>query len=161
MSTHTGLKLALVLSFLAGAVPAGAQSLTGTWDIGNGTGWAKCRTVLVDGTSASSVYTLGPLEITQSGTAIYVRSLERALHYQGVVNLASNGAGAAIATSCDALTATATDVPGTFHFSKVTPLKNVLQGTFVGRWQNSGEIIACKFSATRTTMSDPLIAACP
>lgn len=154
-------RMGLVAALLTGAGSVSAQSLTGTWDIGNGTGFAKCRAVLVDGTKINSTYTLGPLEITQSGTAIHVRSLERALRYQGVVNLASNGAGSAIATSCDAITATASDVPGTFNFTKATPLKDTLKGTFVGRWQNSGEIIACKFSATRTSSSDPAIAACP
>jgi hypothetical protein len=155
------LLLGLVALYLAGAGPAGAQNLTGTWGMGDGTGLAKCRAVLVDGTSVSSEYTLGPLEITQSGTAIYVRSLERALHYQGVVHLTGSGAGSAIATSCAAITATAADVPGTFHFSKATPLKNTIKGSFVGRWQTTGEIISCKFSATRASTSDPMIAACP
>src|SRR5262245_15506683 len=113
----------LVLVCLVLASTASAQSLTGTWDVGSGSGRAKCRTVLVDGTSSSGEYVLGPLEITQAGSLVYVRSFERALRYQGVVHLASSGSGSALATSCDAVTATAADVPGTFYFSKVSPVK--------------------------------------
>ena len=155
------LALGLAASLLAAGGAASAQSLTGTWDIGGGTGQAKCRVTFVDGTTGSGVYALGPLEITQNGNAIYVRSLARALHYQGVFNVASNGDGSAIATSCDALTVTASDVPGTFLLDKASPLKGAIKGSFVGRWQTTGAIIACKFSATRLSQTDPAIAACP
>lgn len=152
--------LLLWLSFgICGA--ASAQSLTGTWDIGDGTGQAKCRAVLFDGSSVSSTYGLGPLEITQVGSTLRVRSGGRALLYQGVANLATGGSGAAFATSCAAATGTSTDLPGAFHFGKAEPGKGSLKGTFVGHWQNSGDIIACKFTAVRTDASDPGVAACP
>ena len=80
---------------------------------------------------------------------------------QGVAYLDADGAGSAIATSCDAATAVAADVPGTFHVSKADATKGTLKGSFVGLWQNSGDLLTCKFSATRSSAADPMIDACP
>jgi hypothetical protein len=138
---------------LAGA--AGAQSLTGTWQIGT-ENWAKCRAVVDSGTRSTAEYALGPLQMTQSGTALYLQTARGTLRYQG-----SAYPGTAQATSCAAVTGNALDVPGTFFFSKSDPAKGQLQGLFVGRWQNSGDLLVCKLKAVRTSAANPAIAACP
>jgi hypothetical protein len=157
-----GIALLLGLATLvaARADAGGAPSLVGTWTLGE-TDSAKCRSLLPDGSRGSAGYGFGPLEISQSGDAIFVRSAGRALRYQGVAYLDADGAGSAIATSCDAATAVAADVPGTFHVSKADATKGTLKGSFVGLWQNSGDLLTCKFSATRTSAADPMIDACP
>jgi hypothetical protein len=157
-----GIALLLGLAALAAAqADAGdAPSLVGTWTLSNADS-AKCRSLLPGGSRGSAEYGFGPLEISQSGEAIFVRSSGRALRYQGVAYLESDGAGSAIATSCDAATASNGDVPGTFHVSKADAEKGTLKGSFAGLWQNSGDLIVCKFSATRTSAADPMIDACP